>query len=267
MKLRYNEKIININKFEDEIYKTSVFTGNKLKSITALVSTNEKERTLLSEIIKNCNEGGLYEIDDDNTTLAEYKCIQSSYSYQSSNNIIYNYTLELEQVEHNLIEELKLRDISTKPYKYDESYDNGIIITLRVRLNKEKYYAFRKLQFNSTYFNVTRLGINSTPIQMRFGKIIWSKHKDYFKVEFTLVEKSCDELGEENPFNSILNPELNNIQHKIIYQELLNNQLIDILLSKNILCEDEVENIKANIRAAFDDTYQTLYKVDDIDQC
>ena len=173
-----------------------------------------------------------YKIDD-NEVIGEYnsKMISSSFSDQSD---IYNYRIKLTEKEILKIDKLIVGELEIEPYQYDERYDKleqddeALIINgkseaiyddfLEQYLSKEKY------------FNVVRQGINEQTINMRFGKVTWSRIEDTekIKIDFTLVEKNYD-INSNN--SSLFNPEFNNMMWETAYKSKLLDELIEYLIS------------------------------------
>ena len=108
-----------------------------------------------------------------------------------------------------------------------------------------------------------RKGISNKELEMRFGVPLWSEEENRIKERLIIVEKIYDENKSKS--GSLFQPEMSNIQNKLAYTENLNAELINLLLSKEILTSDEVENIKEKAELDIKNTWYDFYKVEDID--
>lgn len=267
MNFKFDDKVVKINKIEDEEFNISNFTERKLHKFHNRISIRGEDKEWFDNLIDNSRSGGIYEVDRDNNPIKEYSIYKKSYSYQGNNkddNTIYTYTLEFNEVEIIEIETLEIDNISLKPYKYNENYDNGIIINANVKLTKEEYDAINKIADNKKYFDVVRKGISDKKIRMRFGQNNWSEHEDNYKIALVLVEECYD--NERGQKKRLFEPELSNIKKMLASTLSINNELINYLMDKDILNKDDMEEIKKKAQGNYNDVYRKFYKVKDIDE-
>lgn len=266
MRLKLGQYIVKLEKLENEELIKSKLTENELHNFSYTIPVRKTSLEDFEKTLKSCKDGGIYSLDDDDNVLKEYRVSNIGYSYtdnSSNKETIYSYKLHFEEVENLKLETLKISELSIKPYKYEQEYDNGIIITASAKLLKEDMKKFVNIQDGERYFNVVRFGINEKEIKMRFGQVIWSENDDFFKVYFILVEECYDSI---NNFKGPFQPEMGNIMRMLAYQQNLNNELINLLLTKSIVNDEEIEDIKIKSEKCLNDTHRLFYKVKDIDE-
>lgn len=257
-------EIENVN-YEESI--TSPHTGEKLEKIYFDLDIQGKSMNdIVQNEIFNIKNGGVFSLNEDGNNVKEYRLVKNPYSYSGSytdEDTVYSYTLYLEEVERLNIDGLIIGDLEVFPYEYKEEHDedkNAIIITAKVKLTKKESKILRN---NDRYFKVIRKGISNKELEMRFGVPLWSEEENRIKERLIIVEKIYDENKSKS--GSLFQPEMSNIQNKLAYTENLNAELINLLLSKEILTSDEVENIKEKAELDIKNTWYDFYKVQDID--
>lgn len=266
MRIKFGETIILLNKLNDEEKIISPLTKKELHNFCHSISVKGIRKESFEKVIEECKCGGIFEIDENEQAIRNYKVHIKSSSYSGHNtdeNTVYNYYVSFEEVDELLIESLNIGTLNIKPYKYEEEYDEAIIISASVKLSKEEMVELKKIQDGERYFDVVRVGINNEAVKMRFGQNIWSEHDEYFKVNLVLVE-SCYDTKETG--HGLNEPEMSNIKRKLIHLNNFNNELVELLLIKEIITKDEVESIKKKADEKFKDGYRDLYKVEDVDK-
>lgn len=267
MNFKFDDKVVTINKIENEEFNISNFTGRKLRKFHNRISVKGEDKQWFDNFIENSRSGGIYEVDSDNNPITEYSIYKKGYSYQGNNaedNTIYTYTLEFTQVERIEIDTLEIENISLKPYKYNEKYDDGVIINANVKLTKEEYDAINKIADKKNYFIVIRKGVSDKEIRMRFGQNNWSEQDSNYKVALVLVEECYD--NEKWKKNRLFEPELSNIKKMLASTLSINNELINYLMNRDILNKDDMEEIKKKAQENYNDIYREFHKVKDIDE-
>lgn len=266
MRLKFGNYIMNMDKLEDEELILSPLYDRQLHNFSHSISVRGKSLQSFTKTLENSKEGGILSLDNNDNVLKEYKVTSNSYSYQGNNpneDTIYNYNLHFEEVVNVQVEALQISGLSIKPYKYSHEYDNGIIVTVSVNLTKDDYDKFKKIQDGDRYFSVVRQGISEKVISMRFGRVIWSEHEDFIKVNLVLVEE-CYDTNATN--KGLLEPEKSNIMSMLAFQKNLNNELIKILIDKEVVSQSEIDFIKDKAKNDLKETQKLYYKVEDVDE-
>lgn len=166
-----------------------------------------------------------------------------NYNYSSSNSSMddyttntYTFTIEVREVEELNLKILLINDKEYKVLRYSEKVEknNSIIINTILKLSEEEKDIIISLKRDGQiYFDVNSSGIRDYSIAMRFGKIYWSKHEEYYKADITLVESKYDEEN-KGVFNRML-VEQNNLIVKLSEQIEYNKLLEKVLIEKSII--------------------------------
>jgi len=265
MRLKFGQHILEVAKLENEEFKKSELFENELHNFSYTISVKGTLLDSFKETLEASEDGGLYSLDNENNILKEYSATSKGFSYSGNNSngdTIYSYNLYFEEVVNVNLEALKISDLTVKPYNFEQRYDNGIIITASVKLTIDDMEKFKNIEDGDRYFNVIRHGISEKIVKMRFGRNIWSEHDDFFKVQLSLVEDCYDS---DNKNQGFFGPEMSNIQDMLAYQQSLNKELINLLLAKSIVSEEEVEVAKDKAQKNLSEVYRLFYKVKDVD--
>jgi hypothetical protein len=244
-------------------------TGNKLEKMEIEIITDEE--TIHEILIDFENQGRkrgntIISLDDKGNSSKSWKLISSSYSYSYPHEEVKYHKLSLEEVEELDITELKINGLIVHPYEYSEEFDNdSLSIEARLKLTGEFERELNDLLYNKRmeYFPVIRYGINEVPLEMRFGKIYWSKHKDGNKYALILVDKLWDE---QKRIKYPSDDEKRNCQKMVILNVEVINMLLEMLARKKLLDQKEIDEIN---KIATDNLWRRsrdLYLVDNIDE-
>lgn len=268
MKLELLGYVINVLDFEHEDPLSSPHTGNKLERIHFNITLEEE--LMIDDFmngLSDVKEGNIFSTDDEHHVIKEYRLLNSSYSYRGNfGSSSVTFQMKLEEVERFNIKSLIIRDIEMDPYYYDEEYDtarDAIIITARVTLTKDRVDDLLGFESGDIYFPVIRSGISDEKLEMRFGKVLWSETEENIKLNLIIVEKSYDE-NDKHP-SRLFEPELSNIMSTLDYTKKLNNELIDLLISKNVVSLEEIDALKMKSETGKRKAYHNFYQVKDID--
>lgn len=215
-------------KVETRITDRTVFkskhTGNDLEKIE--IEYSVRRRTSIPDEVKS-DDGKMWKVGN------------SRHSY-TEGVPVYNYALELEEQEKLDIDKLILDDIELEPYLFEEeAKKDGLLITARVKVIRDTWNKIIEItNRENIYFPVIRQGISTEPVEMRFGKIIYSENEEEVKFRIILVEKVEDDkrLG-------IFQPELPNMKTKIIQNLYGFEELVQILKEKDMLSEEDIHRL------------------------
>jgi hypothetical protein len=224
--------------------------GNVLSQSTATSQHTGREITEL-EVQFKAHERGKKAVEDAlaigvGTVLAEgdssSEFAVTLYQKQHSFTIgepIQTYTWSLRQREKLMTESLKLGDMAVHPYRYMETISqDALVLTIRATVDATTLQTLRALPL---YFPVVREGISDEPRSMRFGAVIWSSADEQeFKIQATIVEEKYDAKGNQHSF---LEPMLGNLMKSVSSTNARFKTLVQILLSKGLITEEEKANI------------------------
>lgn len=197
-----------------------------------------------------------------------------NYNYSSSNSSkddyttnTYTFTIEVREVEELNLKKLLINDKEYEVLRYSEEIEknNSIIINTILKLSGQEKDTIINLQNDDQiYFDVNSLGIRDYSITMRFGKIYWSKHEEYYKADITLVENKYDEEN-KGAFNRML-VEQNNLILKLSEQIEYNKLLEKILIEKKVLSEEDVIKINNEAKEKYKNSVWKFTLVEDVEE-
>lgn len=271
MRLKLGKYMLDLNDMMNEVIEKSPITNKELHVFEYLISVRAEEFDSFNKHLEQFENGGVYSVDSDGNNIKEYEVLSKGYSYVNNgrqNETIYNFNLQFKERDNLSIEALIISGLYTVPYMVEQRYDNGIIINAKIKLSNDEMDKFIVIRDGEEYFEVIRKGINDNPLKMRFGKIIWSEHVNFFKVEVTLVEECYDseENSNSEPFlRDLFQPEMSNIIKMLAYQQSFNKYLMELLQIKGLLTEEEISSIKDKSEQEIKAAREMLYKVNDID--
>lgn len=238
----------------------SKHTGNKLEKLNLQI----KFRGDPSDF-RDALDNRVQKVDSDNKVIKEYEVNNSSYSYSGKQtpNTIYRFNVDLMEVEDLDAQKLIIEDIELTVYEYAEEYKHDSLrIDAKAKVSYEKLDKLREIKKSKDYFEVVRKGISEEKKEMRFGTIVWSKHDDYTKQDLVLVEKSYDE-GDN--FTPLYYPELRNVMDQLAFEITFIEEISDLLVSKDIISEDKLDEIREKARSNLNEIREEFYLVEDID--
>lgn len=260
MLLEIGERVYEVESQEREII-VSKHTGKELEKLNLRINfrgnVSEFEEALNDEVQR---------VDDQNNVINTYQVNNRSYSYTGSEspNTVYKFNLELIEVEELNIEKLMIENIELQVYEYSEEYrEDGLRIDTKAKIPYEKLDEIRRIRESKEYFEVVRKGISEEKKQMRFGKVIWSKHDNFTKHDMVLVEKSYDEGDEHMP---MFYPELTNIMEHLSYSSILLEKISDLLISEGLISEDGFKEIEEEAINKISERKREFYLVEDVDR-
>lgn len=266
MNIKLGEWTLELVDLENEEFKYSNLYDRELHSFDFPIQVKGSSLEKFKKVLEESNAGGVYKLDENNNIIGEYKVCSNGYMYNGNytdEDTIYNYTLQFEEVVRVTLKSLKIGDLEVMPYEYEEDYNDAIILNAKVKLSKDEMEVFKAIEDGDRYFKVIRNGISNKELTMRFGTNIWSENNDSFKISMVLVEDVYD--TKENNSNGLYQPQIQNIMNMLAYHRNLNNELINMLLDKNILTDVEVNELKSKAEKDIYNAHRHFYKVKDID--
>ena len=132
-----------------------------------------------------------------------------------------------------------LDNLELVPYQYKDNigYNDALTIDFRVVLTEAQYSDLGKLPI---FVKVVRNGIDKEPREMKLVEVAWSKNNNEIKEQIGLFDK------EDKPKL----PWLHLIESSARFtakQSLIIDELLKALVSKNVLNNSDVDEIKSKI--------------------
>lgn len=265
MKIKINEKEFYINPMK--LSKTiSIHTGNELIEYEANMRLpNLFYHELFLKILESSKDQGIHIVDDEGNEKL-WKIFNKSYHYQGNDpNTIYDYSLEIKEMEDMTIESIDIEDINLKPYEYSEEIDkDALIINMKVKIDKETHTRLKPFIKKRNYFNVVRHGIQEETRKMRFGRPLWSDYENGIKAEFVLVEEIFDK--DDDKFRGINEPDNTNLKKELSRVSIILENLLTKIANNNILSKKDIDELTNPTEEELWEKKYLFNKVEDIDK-
>jgi hypothetical protein len=261
MLLDLNGSKVHVDIIEENSF-VSKHTGASLSilKVGATIRGETANDEFLS-LIKRAKDDIVVSVDENGKVQKQWKIGNTSWSYRQGSPI-YQHTLELTEVEKLNLSALKLGDMTVHPYEYEETFgEEALTIEAKVSLPEAQHLQIKALQKSDDYFSVVRYGINDVPRQMRFGLCYWSQHNNEYKHQLVLVEESKEPNTLASAFRWI-----RPLRKLVADNTAVIESLLATLHNKNILTEEEVNNIRKDITDRSWDIWYGFFRVENIDK-
>jgi len=265
MILKFGDGVIDVSELEKLKSNISKSTGKEIEKFSfhiKIIGKNNIDKFL--EKLKDEKEN-FYSIDENGNILKKYKVNSYPYSYSGNyqdERTIYNFSIELEEIEELKIQKLILSGKEFFPYEYSETFDDrGLRIDAKIKTKINLNEFIVEKNKNEYYFSVLREGISTETKTMRFGQIYWSQNEDDYKFVLVLVEKDFDDEKLDYLHSR-------NINKERLLAFLINyiDELTDFLVLKNLISSEEIKSMR---KKAEDEVFlkmREFCKVEDIDK-
>lgn len=167
-----------------------------------------------------------------------------SWHYSSSDHEpLTRYVVELEEVERVVVERLKFLglNLAVEDYKDDAREDGPFVMTAlvatsgdEIRILERALLDRMRVRDGDGYFDLERVGVDSSPRRVRFGQAVWEDAEPSVK---RWVLNFVDESGDRDEiFYSMLNePELSNLRRLALAQRAMIGRLLSDLVTAGVL--------------------------------
>jgi hypothetical protein len=244
----------------------SKHTGCKLKQLEVeIVAKSKLMNDQLLAVIETGKQIGINSTAGNGNVIGKWKLTNNSYSYSTgTGDSNYYHTIRLEEKEDIKVTNLIVNKVELQPYSYNEEFDDdALIINAKVLLSEQQTKTLHKLMNGGLYFPVIRKGVSDTPLQMRFGQVLWSNCDGGTKQKLMLVEEKYDE---KNKKIGLFEPQMTNMQTMLAENIELVAALSNMLVEKNILNMEDINKIREKAKAKIQDRENYFYEVKDIDE-
>lgn len=245
---------------EDEDVASSLQTGRPLRTLR--VGFDVQGEALNDAIVEGLNSGDRITVDD-GKTAAPFEKTNNMWSHRSGVNV-HHHSIDLREVEDIEPTSVELLGLDLVPYEYEERVDHdGIEIEMKVRVTQTENELLEEHIAKSGFFPVIRHGIEERPREMRFGQCIWSEDGEHIKHRLVLVEKP---VHEADPYPDLTWPQGFRTQEMTAGTREMVEALLALFVEKNVLSNDEIEDIRNRAEAGIQKRFRRLFRVDDIDK-
>jgi hypothetical protein len=239
MWLKFNANLFQIIDLKTTEY-LSVKSGNTLTKLSGVIKIHESFNPSEFQSIKTVEIK-----NDDSDEFTEYSLFikQSSYGGNSS---YWTFSIECSEIENYVVNSISFDSITIHPYEYSEEVEHGsLIINMKAEIDEKEFIQIKKGLYHQSitkptlYFSVQR--DNFIEKKMRYGQPLWSKNGDKYKINIILVEATYD-TSEKMPL-MINDPDLANLKDLAAENNLILKNIVDLLLSKQIIDSNEKSQI------------------------
>lgn len=270
MILMFGDKKFNIR---EEYLKSNISksTGKELNTYKFEMRViGDKKLKEFKSLMEKYGEKFIKQVDENGNDVAVFNVKDWNYVYTNdfnSEDVSFLCEVKIEQKEILNTKSLVIAGIKVQVLRYIEEYEEmykSIIIKAVIKINETQREKINETTEKTKYFDVVRPDINEDVLKMRFGKVIWSKHESYNKMNIILVEKQYDE--ESITKHSFFWPELYNMMNQISKNKIYIEELEKILKSKNIVDDEELKKIKDKSNKAIKEENRQYYLVDEAEE-
>ena len=248
------------------IKKESTFfskhTGVDLKKLEVSLRVDRKIHEYITKATEGLDKTVINSTDGQGKILKKWKIENSIYSCIENK---HNHYFKLTEIEDFHIDSLTVGGVNFYPYSYKEEFiHDGLRIEVKVKLSEFEFAELKKLIEKNDYFKVIRHGISDEPREMIFELPFWSKHEETIKYKIILKEKKCFET-QKNFFDQS-SQWISNMSLLLAKQDGILKELLAILISKNLLTNEEITIIEEKASKQTLDRQIDFCRVEDIDE-
>lgn len=241
----------------------SPHTGSSLRrlDIRAVVQGREANDVFVAWLDR-ARAGAFLPVTEDDGTVSQWMLRTNSWSHREGTRM-YHHTLQIEEVEDLHLDHLRLGELDIQPYHYEEKFrQDSLTASAKVLLTERQTAELRSMIETGAYFPVVRYGISEEPLEMRFGMCYWSELEEGVKYDLYLVARAGEETTRPIPSAFAW---ARTLRTHVAQREAMIDALLDCLLDKAILTQEDVDQIHAEALERREAARHGLDKVDDID--
>lgn len=271
MKFKMFDRVFDIRNTDYGNPKLSPHTKQERESLSIYFHIiGDVTNQFIKDNLADYGTGNIYRLNEEGIEIKEYKLVNTSSTHNTNpfdNKTVYDYRFDLEEVEELEIESLILGDLELAPYFYEEEYiqeRDALIITAKIKISEKEMQELDSLHEENLYFDVIRKGISDEKLKMRFGQGIWSEADGTIKQELILIEEKYDEHSSrmDSPHESTLS----NMREILAQTKSQNDQLMKLLVAKELVSQDEIDTIQKESEKHLRTTMRDFYRVKDLDE-
>jgi len=240
----------DLNPQMDEISK---HTGKTLKCFR--VSIIVKSRVIVDEITDLLSKPrNQVTIGDDSGKEVDWKVRNSGYSYHDTESPIYNYWIDVIEIEDLNVEKLIIDDLELVPYYYNEVFFKDYLnINTKVKIDKETYESLVDLFLQKKDIEVTRIPLSNERRNMGLVLGSWSEDNDMFKV-WVLLQDISEDKDKNNEFdvNRLIGSQLANLARESIAKSNAISKLLGIMKDNNQLSEKDFSELTSILNSPYE---------------
>lgn len=268
MEIRFGDWTFEINKVDKSEVSYSRLTLEQLHLFEVKLNVENDEVNKFERLFEEYKAGEVL-ISDEKFSLTNCKFnAKIKYSSTSSIHDYKSYGISLEECCSKSIAGIEFEGQRFEAYEISQEISkNAVVINAKVIITPEQFKMINQLRYGSDekYFPVIRLGISDTPLQMRFGRNLWSEKDGMIKMALVLVEEEYDK--NEDRFHGMAEPELSIAIKQIKQLKAVNSRLLNMLKANNLITQEQKSSIEQEL--TMEELKQEHYlfdRVSDVDE-
>lgn len=268
MEIRFGDWTFDVEKVDKSEVSYSRLTLEQLHFFEVKLNVDNDEVNEFERLFEEYKAGEVL-ISDEELELTNGKFnAKIKYSSTSSIHDYKSYVISFEECCSRVITGIEFEGQRFEAYEISQEISkNAVVIDAKVIVTPEQFNMINHLRYcsNVKYFPVIRLGISETPIQMRFGRNLWSEKDGMIKMALILVEEEYDKA--EDHFHGMAEPELSIAIKQIKQLKAVNARLLDVLKINNLITEEQKVSIEQELTMEELKQEQYLFdRVNDVDE-
>lgn len=267
MIIRVGEWNFEVEEISNHKVTFSRLTAEKLHSFETKLKVDNDEADDFEQAFDEYKHGEIF-ISDELLNLHNCKfCAKINSSSKCSTTTYTRYSIAFEECSNKKITGIELEQQRLEAYEISQHVDkNAIVIEGNFIVNQEQFEMINRLRYgDADYFPVVRLGIDDAPLQMRFGRNLWSANQDIIKMSLVLVEEEYDQ--KKDKFHGFSEPELSIAITQIKQLKAMNARLLDVLVDNKLITEKQRTDIEKELTSVELRRENYLYdRVKDVDE-
>lgn len=267
MRVEFGEWIFDVKEYEQTQMSYSKLMDEQLHTLSIKLDVDADVSEEFDLALKVCQKGGVLVESSD---LSIHGCefgVNVKSTITSTESRYKRYILELNECSNKEIIGLEFANMVFEPYEISQHMSNqAVVINAKMVVTCEQFEKINEIKYCQTdmYFPVVRKGISDTPLQMRFGRNLWSDAKEGYKMAIVLVEQEYDK--KDDKLQGFSEPELSIVINQVKQLRATNEYLLDILEHNQLISEQQKMTLQMKLSAEELRQQQYLYDyVKDID--
>ena len=267
MRVTFGEWTFDSQEYEQTKMSCSKLTDEQLHTLSVKLDVDEEKIEKLDQAMAIYQNGGVLVEAADLEIYGREFSAKVKRTMTSSKSRYKSYVLELNECTVKKITGLEFGGMIFEPYEISQHISNqAVVISAKMLVTPEQFVKINEIKYCQAdkYFSVVRKGISETPLQMRFGRNLWSDSDGMYKMAIVLVEQEYDKCDDK--LQGFSEPELSIVINQVKQLRATNKFLLDILEQNQLISHQQKITLQTQLSAEELRQQQYLYDyVKDID--
>lgn len=268
MEIRFGDWTFDVEKIDKSEMSYSRLTLEQLHFFEVRLNVDNDEVNEFERLFEEYKAGEVL-ISDEELELTNCKFnAKIKYSSTSSVQAYKSYVIRFEECCSRVISGIEFEEQRFEAYEISQEISkNAVVIYAKVIVTPAQFKMINRLRYCSDvkYFPVIRLGISDTPLQMRFGRNLWSEKDGIIKMSLVFVEEEYDK--NEKHLHGMAEPELSITIKQIKQLKAVNARLLEVLKTNKLISDEQKVSIEKEL--TLEELKQDHYlfdRVNDVDE-